>query len=489
MSVVAPQTLRQRAVRGAAWTLPTSVGSRALGLLGSLVLARYVSPNEYGVVMAASIAATSATSVTTFGIGIYLVSTAGMSRAEAFHASCWFLATGVVALMATMAMSAPLERWSDAPGLGEVLPVFIVAMLLDRIVYLPERILIRNLRFGWLSLARALGELTYTGVSVAFAAHGGGAMGIAWGSLARSALRFAAIVPAVDVREWLEPHRLRVATFLKIVGFGTNVSVASIANFGMRRWDNLLISRYFGAAAMGAYNYAYNLADTPATAVGEQMSDVIGAAFPHIDWRRRGEALVHSCTVVSTIMFPLSIGLAAVTPTVVEAFFDPKWSNVKVMLMALSALSVARPVANICISYFYASHRPTTVLWLEGASLAGVLAAIALLSPLGLNWVCVWVGVVFALRALTAMWIVGKQDGVRISGFLVPMIKPLAASIAMAIGVSAARLAFAGLPAPVLLAVEIALGAAIYIVGLLLIARSSCNELLRTARSALATAS
>ena len=135
---------------------------------------------------------------------------------------------------------------------------------------------------------------------------------------------------------------------------------------------------------------------------------------------------------------------------------------------------------------------PAPILIVSGESgctgLAGVLAAIAALSPLGLNWACVWVGVVFVLRALTAMWIVGKQDGVPMSGFLVPMIKPLAASIAMAIGVSAARLAFAGLPAPVLLPVEIALGAAIYSVGLLLFARSRCNELLRITRSALATA-
>ena len=148
-------------------------------------------------------------------------------------------------------MSGPLERWSGAPGLADVLPVLIVSTLLERIVYVPERILVRNLRFGWLSLARALGELTYTGVSVTLAAHGGGAMAIAWGSLARSAFRFVAIVPAVDIREWLEPHRLRLATFLRIVGYGMNVTVASIATFGMRRWDNLLISRYFGRGRDG----------------------------------------------------------------------------------------------------------------------------------------------------------------------------------------------------------------------------------------------
>jgi PST family polysaccharide transporter len=480
-------TLRQRAVRGAAWTLPTSVGSRAVGLLGTLLLARYLAPNEYGVVMAASIAATTASSVTTFGVGIYLVSNAEISRAETFHASCWFLATGVAALGVTMMLSGPLGRWSDAPGLAEFLPLLIVSTLLDRIVYVPERILVRHLRFGWLSLARALGELTYTGVSVTAAAHGGGAMAIAWGSLARSACRLVAVVPAVDIREWLEPHRLRLATFLRIVGHGMNVSVASIATFGMRRWDNLLISRFFGAGVMGAYNYAYNLADTPASAVGDQMSDVIAASFPHVDQRRRAEALVRSCTMVSMIMFPLSIGLAAVAPTVVDTFFDTKWSNVGAMLMSLSALSVARPLGSILASYFYASRRPSVVLWLEWASLAGVVAVISTLGRVGINWACACVGVVFVLRTLAGMWMVHRQDGVLMSEFLLPMTRPLAACIAMAAGVSAARLALVGLTPPIRLLVEIAVGATIYVGGALLVAPSGCDELLRAVRSALGT--
>src|SRR5262249_38611945 len=99
--MVDPSNLRRRAVIGAAWTLPTSIGSRAVGLVGTLLLARYLAPDEYGVVMAASIAATTASSVTTFGVGIYLVANAAeISRAETFHASCWFLLTGVLSLAA-----------------------------------------------------------------------------------------------------------------------------------------------------------------------------------------------------------------------------------------------------------------------------------------------------------------------------------------------------------------------------------------------------
>jgi PST family polysaccharide transporter len=460
---------------------------RAVGLLGTLLLARYLAPQEYGVVMAASIAATTASSVTTFGVGVHLVANAEMSPAETFHATCWFLATGLAACLATMALGGPLGRWLDAPGLAAFLPLLIASTLLERVVYVPERILVRHLRFSRLALARATGELIFTGVSVLVAASGGGAMAIAWGSLARSACRFAIIVPAVNAREWLEPHRLRAATFSRIVGYGMAVTMASVATVGMRRFDNLLVGRYFGVAAMGAYNYAYNLADTPATAVGDQMSDVIAASFPHVDRRRRAEALVRSCSLVSMIMCPLSIGLAVVAPAIVDVFFDAKWSGVGTMLMALSALSVARPLATILESYFYASRRPKVVLWLEWASLAGVVCAIAAASRVNVNAACVSVGAVFILRTLAAMWAVCRQDGVTMRDFLVPMMRPFAAGIAMVAGVAAVRASFVAEAAATKLVAEVGAGAAIYIGAAWVIARSSCDELVRAVRLAIMT--
>ena len=482
--MVTTSSLRQRAVRGAAWSLSTSLGSRAVGLAGTLLLVRYLAPDEYGVVIAASIAATSANTVTTFGVGAYLVSQPDLSRADRFHASCWFLLTGLAVAAATWWLGAPLARWWGAPGLADFLPVLLPAMLLERILYVPERVLVRDLRFGWLSVARALGELTYTAVAVILAAGGVGAMAIAWATLARSTFRLAAFVPAVHLRDWLEPHRLRGATLLRIVAFGMNFSLTSIATFGMRRWDNLLISRYFGPAVMGAYTYAYNLADTPAAAVGDQISDVIAASFRHVDRRARAKALVHACTMVSMIMFPLSIGLAAVAPTVVDAFFDPRWSSVGTMLMCLAALSAVRPLANVLGAYCYASRRASVVLWVEWGSLIGIIAAISTLGRAGVNWACSCVSLVFVLRTLAIMWMVGRQDGVRLSGFLLPLTRPLAAAVAMAAGVTAARLALAGLSPPMLLLAEIAAGSVIYAGAALIVARPNCDEFLQLARAA-----
>lgn len=480
-----PSSLTRRAVRGVAWTLPTSLGSRIVGLIGTILLARYLAPAEYGEVSAAAIVATTATSVSTFGIGTYLVSNRDVSRAEAFHATCWFLTTGAIVVALVAALSGPLGAWVEAPNLGRYMPVFVVGALLDRVFFLPERMLVRKLRFGRLSLARAAGELTYTGVSLGLAALGGGAMAIAWGSLARSALRFVLIVPAVDRREWLEFHRLRLAPLLKILGYGMSVSVASIASFGMRRWDNLLVSRYFGPGVMGVYNYAYNLADTPAVAVGEQMSDVVSASFPHAERSKRASALVRACTMTSLIMFPLAFGLGAVAPTVAQAFFDQKWRNIGMMLGLLSVLSATRPMAHILFSYFNATERPRVVAGLEWLSLAAIVLAIATVGRAGIGWTCGAVGTVFVLRTLAGMWAVHRLDGVPVSTFLLPLTRPLFACFVMVAAILGVRPLLLELPPGIQLLIEVTLGALVYLAGALLVFRSASREFLELVRLAL----
>jgi PST family polysaccharide transporter len=373
------------------------------------------------------------------------------------------------------------------------MPIFVLSALLDRIMFLPERMLLRKLRFRWTSLSRAAGELVYTATALTLAVLGVGAMSIAWAYLARAALRFLAIVPAVDWREWIEPHRLDAQTLFKIIRSGVSVSVASVATFLMRRWDNLLVSVYFGNAVMGAYNYAYNLADTPAVAIGEQMSDVVAAAFPHAEGAKRQAALVRACTMISLIMFPLAFGLGAVGQTVGEAFFDRKWADVGPMLVSLAILSAPRPMAQIVQAYFFAGNRMRVVVWVEWLSLGTLLAAIAAFGALfagsprlghsAILWTCAVVGAVFTLRTLALLWLVKRLDGVPLRRFLVPLLRPFLACVAMVAAILAARPELDDLSPRLRLLVEVAIGAAVYLAGARLIFRDAARELIGLVRS------
>lgn len=484
-----PTSLTARTIRGVAWTLSTSLGARVVGLVGTLLLARYLAPAEYGEVTAASIVTVTAFSVSSLGVGIYLLSKTDLTRAEAFHATCWFLATGVAALGTVWALSEPIGGWLDAPNLGRYMPLFVLSALLDRISFAPERIMTRKLRFRWLSLSRAASELTYTALSLTLAALGFGAMSIVWAYLARAVLRLAAVVPAVSWREWIEPHRLRADTLREIIRWGVGISLTQVASFLMRRWDNLLVSRYFGNATMGTYNYAYNLAETPAVAIGEQMSDAVGASFPHAQDAKRQAALVRACTMISLVMFPLAFGLGAVADTVEQAFFVEKWAGVGTMLAFLAILSAPRPMAQILQAYFFASQRRRVVAWIEWLSLGALMGAIATagrFTVLGVLGTCGAVGVVFTLRTLALVWAVKQLDGVPLGRFLVPLLRPLVACVVMVVAILGARPALDGLAPIVRLIVEVTLGAAVYLAGARLIFRAAATEFLGLIRGSLA---
>jgi PST family polysaccharide transporter len=488
-------SLTARTVRGAAWTLSTSLGTRVIGLVGTLLLARYLLPDEYGEVTAAMIVTLTAFTVTSLGVGNYLLSNPGLGRVEVFHATCWFVATGVVALGAVWAVAGAIGPYVDAPNLPRYMPVFVAAALCDRIEFLPERMLIRKLRFRWLSIARAAGELTYTGLSLGLARAGVGPMAIAWAYLGRSALKLVAIVLAVDWREWAEPHRLRMATLRSIIHYGSGVSLASIAAALIRRWDNLLVSRYFGAAAMGSYNYAYNLADTPATAIGEPLTDVVTAAFPHAEGARRQVALIRACTMISLVMFPLAFGLGAVADTVVDAVLPPRWANVGPMLLYLSILAAPRPLASIIQAYLFAGQRVRVIIWIEWGSFLTLMATMtafgslaagsAMFGSSAILWTCGVVGTVFVLRTLASFWTVTLLDGVPMRRFLAPLVRPLITCVIMVAAIFAVRPALDGHRPVVRLALEVALGAAVYLAGAVVIFRDATVEFLSLLRGSL----
>jgi PST family polysaccharide transporter len=167
------------------------------------------------------------------------------------------------------------------------------------------------------------------------------------------------------------------------------------------------------------------------------------------------------------------------------------------MLMYLSILSAPRPLAQIVQSYLYAGQRVRVVVWLEWLSFGALMAAIAALgaamagSPrfgdTAILWTCGAVGAVFTLRTLAHLWVVRHLDGVLLRRFLVPLVRPLIACVAMVAVILAVRPALEDIaPRPRLL-VEVGIGAAIYLAGARLIFRDAAVEFLGLIRSSMSS--
>ena len=472
-------TLVRDAVRGALWTISAGIGSRAIGLAGTLVVTRFVAPADYGEVMVAAVVVMTANQISTIGFGQYLIAQRDSPRSVAFHATVFHVGFGIVAAIAVLAFGGRFGPALDAPKMIRFLPGLVLSGLLDRLSYVPERILVRDLRYRAVSGARTAGDLAYSVVCVWLAAIGWGGTAIVVGNVARSFIRTTCFIVAVKLRDWLEPSRLSLDVTRKLFAFGVPMSLGALCSFASRRWDNLLVSRFFGPGPTGMYNLAYNLADVPAIQVGEQIGDVLLPSFARIERDERPSALVRSMELLALVVFPLAIGLGAVAPTLVSTIFDVRWRPLGPMLVVLSALSVTRPIGWTVESYLQACNRPRTILALEAFKVVALVVLIATVGRHSPLCTCVAVGIAFGAHALACLWVVRTIDGLPLSRSLGCLWPALAASAPLVVAVLGARhiLLLSAIVKPIeRLSIEVLAGAAGYVLGALVVAPDTFRE-------------
>ena len=481
-------SLQRTTVRASAWTIATGLSTRFLGVIGTLVLTRFVLPYDYGVFSAAAVLVSTANQLSSLSAGTYVLAHPKSGRDVMFHATVLHVVPGLLVGAVVWALGSRLGALFDAPTVGRYLPGMLLAMVFERLLYVPERVLVRNMHFGRLSMTRAVGEVAFTVVSIVTAKLGWGGFALVAGNVARSALRFLVLAfVCVPRREWLEVVRLRWSVLRDMIRFGVPAAVGGLAGFGVRRWDNLLVSRFFGPAVLGAYNLAYNLADIPAVQVGEQISDVLQAAFSRREGGDSGATLMRSLSMLAFIMTPMAVGLGCIAPTLADTFFTKSWAGVGSMLMALAIISFTRPIGNTVGAYLQVRRKPRVAAAIDVVTLALLLATLGTLGRLGPLWACASVGIVFVMRLFLCAGILSRFEGIGAATFLGPLVPPVLATLPMVAATFGLRRAFASthVPSLVVLAAELVAGAVLYVATAKLVARRQLDGFVSLVRTGL----
>ena len=483
-----PAPIGRHAVSGAMWSTAAGLIARGLSLVGTIILVRFLAPAEYGEVQAASVLVLSAGQFATLGVGAYIISFPKAGRAVAFHATVIHSVLGVAAVAAVWSLRDTLGPLFGAKQVSHFLPGLMLSLLLDRLSFMAERPVVRDLGFRKVSASRTLGEVTYTGVSIWFAWRGHGAMSVVYGNVARSAVKLLSLLASSDWREWAMPTRLQRKTMKALIPYGSVVTIVSVAEFGSRKWDNLLVARMFGLGVAGQYVMAYNLADLPSIQIGEQIADVLLASYAHIDPQKRPAALLRAATLMAMIMAPLSIGLGAVGPTVARAFFNPEWAMIGPFLLVLPMVLVVRPIGAVYSSYLMIVRGPKALMVTEIVGVALMLGLVLTVGRMGPLWVCGAIGVAFTARTLIYMWFVQKLDGVKVRDGLLRFLPIFAACIPMVAAVTGVRVGLLrlGIDRPgVSLLLEVVAGGLVFVAAVLLLARDTSRDFMNLVLGAL----
>ena len=474
-------SLAKKAVRGAAWLMISSISSRLIGVVGTLMLTHLLAPAVVGEVAVAQALVQSVRLLSTIGFGQYIVATPNLGRPGIFHVTFYNLMFAVVGFAALLVVAEPVAPLFNNPGMTAFIPGLVLAGLIDRVGLIPEKILVRDLHFKARSITRAISEVSYAACAVALARAGWGGEAIVAGTILRSVILTAVFMLMVDKREWLTPSALDREHTAAMFRFGAPLWVSLNAALAARTWDNLLFSSYFGATRMGHYNLAYNLANIPSINVGEHIADVLLPSFARLKAEERKTALVRSNALLGLLIFPMAVGLGAVSESLVAILFNEEWQPVAPYLLILSVLSLVQPISYSVHSYLEARHLTRVLMYIGIQKIILLLGLMALLGLVSDIWACIGVGIAFAINTLTSFVFIWRIDGISVGRMCRGMAGPLLSCVplvAAVYGVRALQLdnRIVGLVG------EIFAGGAAYVASSLLVSRTVVKDFLHLLR-------
>lgn len=434
-------SLARTTVRGAVWTIALSIGARAVGAVSTIVLTYFIAPNVSGEVINAWFVTLTASTATRLGLDQYLIVKQDDGSDVPFHSTFYTVLMGIPSLGTILFIGLWYGDWLgellNAPTMTQYIPGTVLAVGVRRIAAIPDRILVRDLRFRTSALIQTAGELSYVGVTLSLAIYGLGGHSIVIGNIVQSAIMLILAAAAAGWRSWLLPCRITWKRTRDMLRFGLPLNFDTLLHIGASSWDSLMFSYRFGAGTVGIYDKAYNLADIPASHVGEHISGVLLPSMSKIAPERRIPILIRSTAILALLLFPMVVGLGVVAKTLIALILPANWQSVAPFLLVLSVMSVFRPVSWVILSYLKVTERTRTMLIYEALKVVVLLSCIGTIAdPL---WACAGVGLAFAIHSILLILHLAWADGVDPARFLPGFLGPLVACTIMGAAVLGIR--------------------------------------------------
>jgi PST family polysaccharide transporter len=446
-------------VNGIAWQGASFIAGRGLTFVATLVLARLLAPEDFGVVAFALVFVTFAESAVDLGLAQALVYFP-RDRRRCDEALTLCLLTAL-ALVATGLAAAPLvARFFHEPDVTSMFRVMSLSLLPVAARQVPDALLRREFRFRRRAVSEASRALAQGAVSIGLAVAGLGAWAIVWGYLAGNLTWCVSTWALAGYRPGAHVWRLSRAVSGPLLRYGAPAAGQALVAGLIFNVDYIIVGRELGAESLGAYTLAFRLPQIAVISVFFIISTVAFPVFSRArdDPERLRTGYLTSLRFESAYGVGAGLALAISAPMLVHVLFGPGWDASIGPLQALGVYATFRALGFGAVDVYKAVGRPGLAVKVSLARLVVLIPTLIVATRFGIDgvaWAQAGLAFLFALfMQATACRIIGLP--VRAVG---AVLRPsVAVAVGVSVGAGAVRL---GVPGPEALRLVLALAAAL----------------------------
>ncbi|WP_254538921.1 lipopolysaccharide biosynthesis protein [Halomarina litorea] len=368
--------LASQTVVGGMWVAFTNGGGRVLHLTMLVVLARLLSPSEFGVFGIALLALSALQRFSQLGINDALVQLPDADVDDYLDTAFTLRFIRGVVIAAVAYLLAPhVASVFGEPRATALLRAVVFATLFQTLNNPGTIYFEKDLEFHKQFAFVISGTFTRVSVSIGYALFVEATVwALAVGFLAGNFVQMVASYLIHDYRPW---PGFDVPKAREMVGYGKWILGSGVVAFLFREGDDALVGVLLGSGALGLYQLSYRLSNAPATEIAQSVSRVVMPAYSKLqeDIEAVREGFFRALRLSTLVSFPVGVGIIVVAPPFVATFLGDQWTEMIVPMQVLTGFGLLRSIRSPTSPLFKALGRPDYMTKIQAVRLA-VLAVL-----------------------------------------------------------------------------------------------------------------
>jgi O-antigen/teichoic acid export membrane protein len=343
---------------GGLWTAFTNASGQILQVVLLVVLARILSPADFGLYGIATLTLTALQQFSRLGFDTALIQR-HEENVDPYLDTVFtlqILRGTVIAGVAFLSASLVAAFFSE-PRATPILRV-IALLTVFQALYNPGTVYFeKDLKFHKEFVMSFSGSFTRFVVSIGYALVNPTVWALVAGAVVGNLVQLVVSYLVHDYRPWPRFDRERA---MELIDYGKWIFGSSAISFFYSEGDDIFVGRLLGSGSLGLYQVAYRLSNAPATEIAHTISRVSMPAYSKIqdDEAALQEGFHRVLQFSSLVSVPMGIGIVVVAPVFVPTFLGDGWEAMVAPMQVLAVFGVLRSVRTCASPLFRALGQP-----------------------------------------------------------------------------------------------------------------------------------
>jgi lipopolysaccharide exporter len=393
----------KEALKGISWVVLFRVSTRIISFVRTAIIARLLTPAQFGTFSIAAIILSLAEILTETGINILLVQK--KESIDDYINTAWVVSIfrGFLLGILIFASAPIIALFYNTPESQLLLMTISIVPVLRGFINPSVALFVKDLKFNNEFYYRTAIFFIESVVTVFLAYMLKSPMSLVGGLIAGAIFEVGLSFMMV------KPHpvfRFEKAKFTEIIQKGKWLTATGIFNYLYHNGDHLVVGKLLGTSALGLYDMAFRISIIPMSEVSDVIIKVTFPVFVKIsdDLERMKRAFIRSILLVSIVSICVGAVLVLFSELIIRILLGPQWVAAAPVLQVLAIFGVIRGISISVIAPMYAAQKQEMVTVITFVSLIGMALTIV---PFIQMWGLLGAGYSMIFGSVVALPVIG----------------------------------------------------------------------------------